>query len=86
MLLGAFIIVTLTVVWRRSVGFSQARDIQQLERRRSDLEGSRAHLESEIRDLTSRQRLAPLVEQRLGMHVPAGKQVVILPRQNRASP
>ena len=87
MLLGAFIIVTLTVVWRRSIGFSEARDIQNLTRSRSDLEGERARLEGEIRDLTSRQRLGPVVEQRLGMHVPIGKQVVILPRQaKRAAP
>ena len=87
MLLGAFIIVTLTVVWRRSVGFSEARDIQQLTRAKSDLEGERARLESELRDLTSRQRLGPVVEQRLGMHVPAGRQVVLLPRQQtRAAP
>src|SRR4051812_13117294 len=59
MLLGAFIIVTLTVVWRRSIGFPEARDIQQLPRSKSDLEGERARLESELRDLTSRQRLGP---------------------------
>jgi cell division protein FtsL len=87
MLLGAFIIVTLTVVWRRSVGISESRVIQQLDRKKSDLEGERARLESELRDLTSRQRLGPLVEQRLGMHVPAGRQVVILPRRApRATP
>jgi len=87
MLLGAFLVVTLTVVWRRSIGISESRAIQQLDRKRSDLEGERARLESELRDLTSRQRLAPVVEQRLGMHVPADRQVVILPRQSkRATP
>lgn len=87
MLLGAFIIVTLTVVWRRSIGFSEARDIQQLTRARSDLEGERARLESQLRDLTSRQRLGPVVEQKLGMHVPVGRQVVILPKAaKRAAP
>jgi cell division protein FtsL len=87
MLLGTFIIVTLTVVWRRSIGISESREIQLLERKRSDLEGERARLESELRDLTSRQRLGPIVEQRLGMHVPAGREVVILPRKaSRAAP
>ncbi len=87
MLLGAFIVVTLTVVWRRSIGFSEARDIQQMTRTKSVLEGERARLESELRDLTSRQRLGPVVEQRLGMHVPIGPQVVILSRQSkRAAP
>ncbi len=83
MLLGAFIIVTLTVVWRRSIGISEASSIQELDKRRSDLEGERAHLESALRDLTSRQRLGPLVEQRLGMHIPQGREVVILPRQTK---
>jgi len=87
MLLGAFIIVTLTVVWRRSIGIAESRDIQRLDRRRSDLAGERARLESALRDLTSRQKLGPIVEQKLGMHVPAGKQVVILARKpNRAAP
>lgn len=87
MLLGAFVIVTLTVVWRRSLGIAASRDIQQLERKESDLEGERARLENEIRDLTSRQKLGPIVEQRLGMHVPTGAEVVILPRQTkRAAP
>lgn len=87
MLLGAFIIVTLTVVWRRSIGISASRDIQQLDRNKSDLEGERARLESELRDLTSRQRLGPIVEQKLGMHIPAGREVVILPRKTpRATP
>lgn len=81
MLLGTFVVVTLTVVWRRSIGISESRTIQQLDRRRSELTGERARLESELRDLTSRQRLGPVVEQRLGMHVPAGRQVVILSRQ-----
>jgi len=87
LVLGGFIVVTLTVVWRRSVGISEARAIQQLDRSRSNLEGERARLESELRDLSSRQRLGPVVEQRLGMHVPAGRQVVILSRRTkRAAP
>lgn len=87
MLLGAFIVVTLTVVWRRSLGIAESRDINRLDRRHSNLEGERARLESELRDLTSRQRLGPVVEQRLGMHIPAGTQVVILPRRaKRAAP
>jgi cell division protein FtsL len=87
MLLGAFIIVTLTVVWRRSVGIAGAREIQSLDSKRTNLEGERARLESELRDLTSRQKLGPIVEQKLGMHVPSGSQVVILPRKTgRAAP
>jgi cell division protein FtsL len=81
--LGAFIVVALIIVWRRSFGIAESRGVQQLDRKRSELEGERARLESEIRDLSSRQRLGPVVEQRLGMHVPSGRQVVILSRQAR---
>ena len=80
MLLGAFIIVSLTIVWRRSYGIAESRRLQLLDRKRADLEGQRARLESDITDLSSRQRLGPVVEQRLGMHVPTDRQVVILSR------
>lgn len=86
MLLGAFVVVSLIVVWRRSYGISESRNIQLLDRKRSDLEGERARLESELRDLTSRKTLGPILEQRLGMHVPTGRQVVILSRPKHASP
>jgi len=79
--LGMFIVVALIIVWRRSFGIAESHRVQQLDRKRSDLEGERARLENEIRDLSSRQRLGPIVEQRLGMHVPSGRQVVILSRQ-----
>lgn len=80
LLLGAFVVVALIIVWRRSYGIAESRRLQQLDRKRADLEGQRAHLESEIADLSSRQRLGPVVEQRLGMHVPSDRQVVILSR------
>jgi len=85
-ILGLFIMVSLTIVWRRSFGIAESRRIQQIDRRRSDLEGERAKLESGLRDLTSRQHLGPIVEQQLGMHVPTGRQVVILTRQPKHAP
>lgn len=78
--------MSFTIVWKRSFGIAQSRQVQQIDRRRSDLEGQRAKLESEVRDLTSLQHLGPVVEQKLGMHVPAGKQVVILNRQPKRAP
>jgi cell division protein FtsL len=81
-LLGIFAVVALVIVWRRSVGIAESRKLQQLDRKRADLEGQRARLETDIIDLSSRQHLAPIVEQRLGMHVPTDRQVVILARKH----
>ena len=82
-LLG-FVLVATGVIWRRSAGVARAREIQQLEQQRTDLRARRAALEAEIRDATSRARLARIAEDRLGMRVPSDSQVITLPRS--ASP
>ena len=81
LLLGAFLIVALSIVWRRTIGISESRKLTGLETTRAQLESERARVESEIRDASTRQRLGAVAESRLGMHVPTDKQVVILPRQ-----
>lgn len=80
LILGAFILVALAIVWRRTVGISESENLATLDARRVELEGERARLESEIRDASSRQTLGTTAERRLGMHIPTDKQVVILPR------
>ncbi|NUS96350.1 MAG: hypothetical protein HOQ11_02965 [Gemmatimonadaceae bacterium] len=85
-ILVGFLLVATGVIWRRSYGIARSRDLRELDRRRVQLEARRAPLESEIRDLSSRARLAPIVEQRLQMHVPTDSQVVILPRPTPARP
>lgn len=82
-LLG-FVLVGAGVIWRRTAGIAQARELRQLEQRRLQLEAQRAQLESDIRNLSSRSRLVPLAERSLGMHIPSDTQVVILPRAPRA--
>ena len=84
-LLG-FLLVATGVIWRRSYGIARSRDLRELDKRRVQLEARRTQLESDIRDLSSRARLAPIVEQRLQMHVPTDSQVVILPRPTRPRP
>ena len=84
-LLG-FLLVATGVIWRRSFGIARSRDLRELDKRRVQLEARRAQLESEIRDLSSRAHLAPIVEQRLQMHVPTDSQVVILPRPTPPRP
>ena len=80
LILLGFVLVATGVIWRRSVGISQARAIQELEQHRSDLEARRAAVEGEIRDAMSRARLARIAEVRLGMWVPSDSQVITLPR------
>jgi cell division protein FtsL len=81
-LLG-FVLVATGVIARRTYGIGQARQIRDLERRRSALEAERLQLEAAIRDASSRARLAPIAEQRLHMHVPSPDQVIMLPRPAR---
>jgi cell division protein FtsL len=79
-ILVSFVLVTTGVIWRRSVGVAQAGAITRLEQKRADLVAQRAALEGEIRDATSRARLARIAEERLGMRVPSDSQVITLPR------
>ena len=86
LVLVGFVLVAVGVIWRRSYGFSHEREIATLEQKRTQLEGERARLELEIRDLSSRARLAPVVEQRLGMRIPSDSQVIDIRRRPTAPP
>ncbi|PYP66539.1 MAG: hypothetical protein DMD26_07470 [Gemmatimonadetes bacterium] len=77
-LLG-FVLVATGVIARRTYGIDQARTLRELDRRRQALEAERVKLDGEIRDASSRARLAPIAEQRLNMHVPSPDQVIMLP-------
>jgi len=83
LVLAAFVLVALSIVWRRTIGIGQAERLATLDAKRTELEGERARLESDIRDASSRQRLGLVAEGQLGMHIPSDKQVVILPRVGR---
>jgi len=83
--LVAFVLVAAAVVWRRSYGIAQSRQIRLLDRDRTQLVALRAKLESDIRTLAGRGTLAPVAEQRLRMHVPHDSQVVIIQRSVRGS-
>lgn len=85
LVLVGFVLVAVGVIWRRSYGFSREREISVLEQKRTQLEGERARLELEIRDLSSRARLAPIAEQRLGMRIPSDSQVIDIRRGPAAS-
>lgn len=78
-LLIGFVIVASAVIWRRSYGITQAREIANLDRRLVQLEAERGRLSAVIRDESSRTRLGPIVQQ-LGMRVPDDRQVRMVRR------
>ncbi|HST07985.1 MAG TPA: hypothetical protein VLJ83_07415 [Gemmatimonadaceae bacterium] len=80
LVLATFVLVALSIVWRRTIGIGQSEQLAGLDARRSVLESERTHLESEIRDASARQTLGATAERRLGMHIPTDREVVILPR------
>lgn len=83
LVIAGFLAVTIGVIWRRSAGLSNAREQQALERRRDALIARQRFLESEVREASSRRRLAPVVEAQLGMRVPTASQLMYLPRPTR---
>src|SRR5678815_1614503 len=84
--LFGFVLVATSVIWRRTFGQSQSRIVQQLERQRSDLRAQRAQLQREIRDAASREKLMPLVEQRLRLRMPSDSQVIVIERKDVPPP
>jgi cell division protein FtsL len=76
-LLG-FLIVTVAVIARRSWGQALQRDLTGIERTRTQLSGEVIKLDADIRSASSRNRLGPLVESKLGMHGPSTTQVIDL--------
>lgn len=78
-LLG-FVLMAAGVIWRRSSGIARAREESRLEQRRSALAAERAKLEGDIRDASSRSRLAGVAEERLHMHIPNDSQVIFVTR------
>jgi hypothetical protein len=83
--LVGFVVTTAAVIARRSYGDSEARRISGIDARLRQLRNERVRLESEIREGSSRVRLIPIAESRLGMHVPADTEVVILSRRSGAN-
>ncbi|MBC7789308.1 MAG: hypothetical protein H7Z74_05145 [Anaerolineae bacterium] len=72
-------LVAMAVIYRRSEGMSRARELDRLQERRLQLEGRRASLQGDIRAASSRVRLAPIAERKLGMRIATDSQYVILP-------
>ena len=68
-LLIGFVVAASAVIWRRSYGITQVKEIARLDRRMIQLEAERGHLAALIRDESSQTRLGPIVSS-LGMRLP----------------
>ena len=84
--LFGFVLVATSVIWRRTFGLSQSRMVQQLERQRADLRAQRSQLQRDIRTAASRDKLTPLVEQRLRLRMPSDSQVIVIERTDAPPP
>lgn len=78
-LLIGFVLVASAVIWRRSYGITQARQIASLDQRMVQLDAERGRLAAAIRDESSLTRLGPIV-QLLGMRLPDDAHVRTLKR------
>ena len=76
----AVVLAAVVIVWRRAAGVEAERALEELADRRRTLEADRARLEGQIREAESLGRIAPIARARLGMHIAADSQYVLLPR------
>ncbi|HEX7120625.1 MAG TPA: hypothetical protein VF212_17665 [Longimicrobiales bacterium] len=67
------------VIWRQSRALEVLRGVDAVRRERAVVEAERAALMQRLRRLESRSRVVEEAAARLGMHVPSGEEIVILP-------
>lgn len=68
-----------TVVWRQSRGAALQREVRALEAERAVAESERLRLSTRIQGLQTRARIVQVARDRLGMHLPADSEVVLVP-------
>jgi hypothetical protein len=74
------------VVWRTSHALDLARDLENTRTELAIAEAARSELIRRIEFLESRARVVQEAEARLGLHVPSGEELVILPLGERVPP
>lgn len=67
------------VVWRQTRGVELQREVRALEAERAIAESERLRLSTRIQGLRSRARVVRVARDRLGMHLPEDREVVLLP-------
>lgn len=79
-LLVAGLLGSLTlVVWRQSQALEMLRALDEVRQERVVEEARRAALSRRVEELESRARVSTAARERLGMRVPTGRELVILP-------
>lgn len=79
-LLVAGLLASLTlVVWRQSTALEMLRGLDAVRQERIVEEARRASLSRRVEELESRARVSMAARERLGMRVPTGAELVILP-------
>jgi cell division protein FtsL len=79
-LLFALLLGSLTlVVWRQSRALSVLRDMDAVKAERVVEEARRSALVRRVEQLESRSRVSEVARERLGMRLPSGQEIVILP-------
>ena len=79
LLMLAFLVITGGVILRRTFGIAGAKELLDLEARRTATLNEKLRLETEIRSASSRAHLLPIAE-RLNLHVPADSMVMPISR------
>jgi cell division protein FtsB len=83
--LVAFLAVTWVVYARQAAAIRDARELADLRTRGVGLEARRAELERHIRVAQGRAVLVPRAQRRLGLHLPADSEIVLLPAPGSGS-
>jgi|GEM_PF-968308 len=77
--LASLLSVSALVIWRRAIAVAENREVRSLEEKKRELLSMRTALERDLVEATSRQRIVPAAEKRLGMHVATELEVRNLP-------
>ncbi|MBT99779.1 MAG: hypothetical protein CME14_00420 [Gemmatimonadetes bacterium] len=76
--------LSMGVTWRQSRAFETQKALDNLRQEISVSEAERVRVEQRIQVLESRQMVVPKAREILGMHTPAGNELVLLLAQERA--
>jgi hypothetical protein len=82
LLLAGFVLTAVGVISRRNYGMEQQREVELLQHRLDGLTAELESIERSIRTAASRPVLAPIAEERLGLSVATGHQLVTLPHRS----
>ena len=86
-LLFALLLGSLTVVvWRQSQALAVLRELDAVRRERVIAEAQRSALVRRVEKLESRSRVSEAARAQLGMRLPSGDELVILPMRSAAAP